>query len=198
MSGLAEQARQWFAKQDKSGLVVTEKPGTKTGYEFVRNVDPDGRYPFQAAIKVKADGATRGTLRTLPGLFVTALEAAQYRALLLQQGGQDSLEAPRKQKPRISAGVLLLCGERSQLTCICSPRLCHMHVQDPRSSAQRRGASPRRRSPAGDRSCAKFTAPLSPPSATACSEATCVVRVIRDPLSPRSQLLPVAVCLALG
>ena len=105
MSGLAEQARQWFAKQDKSGLVITDKPGTKTGYEFVRNVDPDGRFPFQAAIKVKLDGATRGTLRTLPGLFETALQAAQYRALVLQQGGQECLEAPRTQKPRVSLGL---------------------------------------------------------------------------------------------
>ena len=107
MAGLAEQARQWFKQQDKSGLVVTEKPATKTGYEFICNVDPEGRYPFQARIKVKVDGEKRGTLRTLPGLFETALEAAQYRALLLQQGGQDCLGPPRKQRPRTSAGKLV-------------------------------------------------------------------------------------------
>ena len=123
--------------QPESGLVVTEKPGTKTGYEFICNVDPEGRYPFQARIKVKVDGATRGTLRTLPGLFKTALEAAQYRALLLQQGGQDCLGAPRKH--RSPASLQAISHTRASALTFSVSSLCVMScLQDRRLWPQAR------------------------------------------------------------
>ena len=113
-SGLAAAVRQQMARSDLTGLVLQVSRRSKTGYTNVIEVGN----MFQARLQVKGDG--RGGVRkrrqySLPGLFETPVEAAQYLALMKKIGleslvddegipfKQDKEHKPRKQLPKPAA-----------------------------------------------------------------------------------------------
>lgn len=80
-SGLAAEVRVQFATQDKTGLVLERSPYSNTGFTNVIKVK--GKY--QARLQVKGDGRGGSRKRqqySLPGLFSTAKEAAEYLAFV--------------------------------------------------------------------------------------------------------------------
>ena len=84
-SGLAAAVRQQLATMDTAGLVLQKSPYSKTGFTNVIKVN--GKY--QARLQVKGDGPGGVRKRkqySLPGLFDTALEAAQYLAMIKRDG----------------------------------------------------------------------------------------------------------------
>ena len=99
-SGIAEAVRQQFAVASKAGLVVQESPLSLTGYTNVIEV----RGKYQARLQVKGDGQRKRYQHPLPGLFDTALEAAQYLAMVKRDFGPGGVQPPPKQieqrKPR--------------------------------------------------------------------------------------------------
>ena len=99
-SGIAEAVRQQFAAASKAGLVVDESPHSRTGYTNIIEV----RGKYQARLQVKGDGQRKRYQHPLPGLFDTALEAAQYLAMLKRDFGPGGVPPPPKQieqrKPR--------------------------------------------------------------------------------------------------
>ena len=99
-SGIAEAVRQQFAAASKAGLVVQESRQSRTGYTNVIEV----RGKYQARLQVKGDGQRKRYQHPLPDLFDTALEAAQYLAMLKRDFGAEGVTPPPKQienrKPR--------------------------------------------------------------------------------------------------
>ena len=92
---LAKLARAWFEEQDKTDLVVERAPGTQIGYVNVKLIKK--KY-YQAMLHVSKKGRKNGGQKPLPGLFKTALEAAQYRALMLREGCPEPKPKPRKHR----------------------------------------------------------------------------------------------------
>ena len=83
---LAKAAREWFEEQDKSELVVEQRSAkSKTGFVNVKLIK---RKYFQAQLHISKKGREDGGQKPLPGMWTTALEAAQYRALMLREGLQ--------------------------------------------------------------------------------------------------------------
>ena len=83
-SGLAESARRALKEADTTGLVLQRSARSQTGFTNVIPV----KDKFQARLQVAGDG--RGGVRkrkqhSLPGLFSTALEAAQFLALFKKE-----------------------------------------------------------------------------------------------------------------
>ena len=66
---------------------------SKTGFVNVKLIK--GKY-FQAQQHISKKGRADGGQKPLPGLWKTALEAAQYRALLKREGCPEHRPAPRK------------------------------------------------------------------------------------------------------
>ena len=99
-SGIAAAVRQQVAEADKAGLVLEESPWSRTGYTNVIEV----RGKYQARLQVKGDGQRKRYQHPLPGLFDTALEAAQYLAIVKRDFGPGGVQPPPKQieqrKPR--------------------------------------------------------------------------------------------------
>ena len=99
-SGLAAAVRQQLAMADKAGLLLEKSPYSKTGYTNVIKV----RGKYQARLQVKGDAERKRYQHPLPGLFETALEAAEYLAIVKRDFGADSVTPPPKQiehrKPR--------------------------------------------------------------------------------------------------
>ena len=99
-SGIAEAVRKQVARADKSGLAVQKSPYSATGYTNVIKVK--GKY--QARLQVKATAERKRYQHPLPGLFDTALEAAQYLAMVKRDFGAAGVQPPPKQienrKPR--------------------------------------------------------------------------------------------------
>ena len=95
-SGLAESARRALEEADKTGLVLQRSARSQTGFTNVIPV----KGKFQARLQVAGDG--RGGVRkrkqhSLPGLFSTALEAAQFLALFkkeYEERGHSGSDAP--------------------------------------------------------------------------------------------------------
>ena len=80
-SGSAWWIREGFAEQDQAGLKLETSWRSSTGYKNV--VEVGGKY--QTRIQVKGDGVGGTRKRrqhSLPGLFDTPLEAAQYLAVV--------------------------------------------------------------------------------------------------------------------
>ena len=109
-SGLAAAVRQQFASMDKTGLVLQRSPYSNTGFTNIIKV----KKKYQARLQVKGDGPGGVRKRkqySLPGLFDTALEAAQYLAMLKRDGmaavcdedgipmKQDKPHTARKKQP---------------------------------------------------------------------------------------------------
>ena len=98
-SGLATRVRDEVANLDKTGLVLERNPYSKTGFTNVIKV----KGKFQARLQVKGDrvGGTRKRRQySLPGLFRTAQEAAEYLALVKETGLDhvcDEDGVPKKQ-----------------------------------------------------------------------------------------------------
>ena len=91
---LAGQARRWLKEQNVES-VEPETAASITGY---KNVIVVRRKWFQARVHVPAkDGQPRRQL-VLPGLFETALEAAQYRALMMKHDAPTPEPAPRRER----------------------------------------------------------------------------------------------------
>ena len=99
-SGIAAAVRQQVARADKDGLVIEESPLSQTGYTNVIMV----RGKYQARLQVKGSAERKRYQHPLPGLFDTALEAAQYLAMVKRDFGTDGVQPPPKQiehrKPR--------------------------------------------------------------------------------------------------
>ena len=91
----AQAAREWFEAQDLSGLVVERSAGSETGYLNVKCIK--GKY-FQAQLHVSKKGRKDGGQKPLPGLWKTALEAAQFRALMIREGCPEPTPAARKRR----------------------------------------------------------------------------------------------------
>ena len=77
-SGMAAWIVQTFKEQDVTGLELEESPYSKTGYTNI--IEVKGKY--QARLQVKDDGTRKRRQYSLPGLFDTAKEAAQYLAIV--------------------------------------------------------------------------------------------------------------------
>ena len=94
-SGLAVAVRQQLAMADKAGLLVLleKSPYSKTGYTNVIKV----RGKYQARLQVKGDAERKRYQHPLPGLFETALEAAEYLAIVKRDFGADGVTPPPKQ-----------------------------------------------------------------------------------------------------
>ena len=93
---MADDVRAFVARIPKCDLVVQESPISATGYTNV--IEIKGKY--QAQLQVKGDG--RGGVRkrkqySLPGIFDTALEAAQYLAFVKTQPTAWENGVPPKQ-----------------------------------------------------------------------------------------------------
>ena len=96
-SGIAASVRMMFAQVDKTDLVVQKSPCSATGYTNII-ITKNGKY--QPRLQVKGDG--RGGERkrkqcSLPGIFDTALEAAQYLAWIKMQPNDWENGVPPKQ-----------------------------------------------------------------------------------------------------
>ena len=99
-SGIAAAVRQQVAGADKAGLAIEESRLSRTGYTNVIEV----RGKYQARLQVKGSAERKRYQHPLPGLFDTALEAAQYLAMVKRDFGPDGVQPPPKQieqrKPR--------------------------------------------------------------------------------------------------
>lgn len=116
---LAKAARTWFEEQDLSGLVVERSAGSKTGYVNVKCIK--GKY-FQAQLHVSKKGREDGGQKPLPGLWRTALEAAQFRALMIREGCPEPTPAPGKRRMTALEGepaMRLAMPVAHRLTCAC-------------------------------------------------------------------------------
>jgi hypothetical protein len=96
---MADEVRAFVARMYKGDLVVQESPTSATRYTNVIELK-NGKY--QARLQVKGDG--RGGVRkrkqySLPGIFDTALEAAQYLAFVKTQPNAWENGVPPKQFP---------------------------------------------------------------------------------------------------
>jgi hypothetical protein len=92
-SGIAEAVRRQVAAASKADLVVQESRGSRTGYTNVIEV----RGKYQARLQVKGNGQRKRYQHPLPGLFDTALEAAQYLAMLKRDFGPGGVPPLAKQ-----------------------------------------------------------------------------------------------------
>ena len=102
-SGMAAAARKQIAQQDKSGLVLERSPYSSTGFKQVIKVGKQ----YQARLQVKGDGRGGSRKRkqhSLPGLFATAEQAAEFRAWIKQEYPSWEVDGPPAQieerKPR--------------------------------------------------------------------------------------------------
>ena len=75
---LAKEAREWFEARDKSELVLERSAKSKTGFVNVKLIK---RKYYQAQLHVSKKGREDGGQKPLPGMWMTALEAAQYRTI---------------------------------------------------------------------------------------------------------------------
>jgi len=148
---LAKLARGWFEAQDKTGLVLERSTKSKTGFVNVKLIQ--GKY-YQAQQHVSKKGRAEGGQKPLPGLWRTALEAAQYRALLKREGCPEPRPAPRKQRMTALEGEPSLPRHRvSLLTArrVC-PRSCtggpEHHERDGADENEPRGRRRHARPPA--------------------------------------------------
>ena len=126
-SGLAESARRALKEADKSGLVLQRSAGSKTGFTNVIPVNDK----FQARLQVAGDGRGGSRKRkqhSLPGLFSTALEAAQFLALFkkeYEERGLSGSDAPPSRTSRTSRAQssrsrsLQSCLQLSACPCAC-------------------------------------------------------------------------------
>ena len=115
-SGIAAPAavRQQVAGADKTGLVLEESRFSRTGYTNVIEV----RGKYQARLQVKGDGQRKRYQHPLPGLFDTALEAAQYLAILKRDFGAEGVTPPPKQIERRKPRKRLQQAELEQPACV--------------------------------------------------------------------------------
>ena len=82
-SGLAEAVRRQLAASDKAGLQLERSPYSQTGFKNVIEVK-GGKY--QARVHAKSDGTRKRRQYSIPGLFESAQEAAEYLALMKKMG----------------------------------------------------------------------------------------------------------------
>ena len=78
----AQAAREWFEAQEKTELVLERSSKSKTGFVNVKLIK--GKY-YQAQLHICKKGGEDGGQKPLPGMWTTALEAAQYLALMKAQ-----------------------------------------------------------------------------------------------------------------
>ena len=98
LSGLAEMARQLMQRIEKDELVLETNPRSNMGYTNVIQVK--GKYQVRLHVKGNGRGGTRNRGQySLPGLFDTAKEAAEYLAYFKMEGMRslDSDGIPKKQ-----------------------------------------------------------------------------------------------------
>lgn len=95
MRQLAAEAREWFEEQDKTDLVLERSSKSKTGFVNVKLIK--GKY-YQAQLHVSKKGREDGGQKSLPGMWKTALEAAQCRALMKKLGCPEPTPAARKRR----------------------------------------------------------------------------------------------------
>ena len=88
-SGMAAEMREKMLTEDLSGLTLQTTPWSETGFVGVIKV----KNKFQARVQVPGDG--RGGMKkrrqhSLPGLFNTAKEAAELRAVVIRDMKESS------------------------------------------------------------------------------------------------------------
>ena len=79
---MAQLVRQQFAAMDKTGLEVQRNPYSQTGFTNV--IEVKGK--FQARLHAKSSGIRKRRQYSIPGLFETAQEAAEYLAMIKRDG----------------------------------------------------------------------------------------------------------------
>ena len=79
---LANEAREWFEAQEKTELVLERSSKSKTGFVNVKLIK--GKY-YQAQLHICKKGREDGGQKPLPGMWTTALEAAQYLLALMKK-----------------------------------------------------------------------------------------------------------------
>ena len=91
----AQAACEWFEAQEKTELVLERSSKSKTGFVNVKLIK--GKY-YQAQLHISKKGREDGGQKPLPGMWTTALEAAQYLALMKKHGCPEPTPAARKRR----------------------------------------------------------------------------------------------------
>ena len=91
----AQAAREWFEAQEKTELVLERSSKSKTGFVNVKLIK--GKY-YQAQLHISKKGREDGGQKPLPGMWTTALEAAQYLALMKKHRCAEPTPAARKRR----------------------------------------------------------------------------------------------------
>ena len=92
---LAKEAREWFEARDRSELVLERSAKSKTGFVNVKLIKK--KY-YQAQLHISKKGREDGGQKALPGMWKTALEAAQFLALWKKHEGDEPTPAARKRR----------------------------------------------------------------------------------------------------
>lgn len=87
-SGLAEAARQQLARTDKTGLVLERSPYSMSGFKNIIEVK-GGKYQARVHGKAPPGCQRKRKQYSLPGLFDTAQEAAEYLAVIKRIGVEE-------------------------------------------------------------------------------------------------------------
>ena len=92
----AQAAREWFEAQEKTELVLERSSKSKTGRVNVKLIK--GKY-YQAQLHISKKGREDGGQKPLPGMWTTALEAAQYLALWKKHCNEPTPAARKRRTP---------------------------------------------------------------------------------------------------